>query len=202
MRLEVLGVVVGLLATTTHSLFAIIPVAAASFTFAPAELEELPSVDDAEQWTEEGEPHVEPPSPPDVWEDRLERFVSRALNLTRGHGGECAIGTGCGAAAGWLLRRLQGAAATAAVLASIGGAGAVHLGWLTVEQLQAAIGSVASFVASHARAQARRADLDGDGELTIKDSRLGMSRVAPYVQRRPGLAGGFAGGFLLAYRLV
>ena len=36
----------------------------------------------------------------------------------------------------------------------------------------------------------------------LEDSKLGMSRVAPYVRRHPGLAGGFAGGFLLAYRLV
>ena len=60
----------------------------------------------------------------DVWEDRLERFVTRALNLTKGHGGECAVGTGCGAAAGWLLRKLQGAVVTAAVLSSLGAAGA------------------------------------------------------------------------------
>ena len=32
--------------------------------------------------------------------------------------------------------------------------------------------------------------------------RLGMSRIMPYVRRHPGLAGGFAGGFLLAYRLM
>lgn len=94
--------------------------------FAPAELEEVPSSggDSAPEFDEEfdEELHMH-----DIWEDRLERFVTRALNLTKGHGGECAVGTGCGAAAGWLLRKLQGAIVTAAVLSSLGAAGACLL---------------------------------------------------------------------------
>jgi hypothetical protein len=94
--------------------------------FAPAELEEVPSSRDGASAPDSDEEFDEE-EPDDVWEDRLERFVTRALNLTKGHGGECAVGTGCGAAAGWLLRKLQGAIVTAAVLSSIGAAGACLL---------------------------------------------------------------------------
>lgn len=170
MQLRLTTLLFTFLTHASHGQLSSVP-AVAAVSFAPAELEELPSAADADREEEQEPEAAQPPGPPDVWEDRLERFVSRALNLTRGHGGECAIGTGCGAAAGWLLRRIQGAVVTAAVLGSIGAAGAVHLGWMTVEQLQAVIGSVASFVGSQARVQAKRADLDGDGELTIEDSR-------------------------------
>ena len=91
--------------------------------FAPAELEEVPSSRDGASAPDFDEEFDEE-EPDDVWEDRLERFVTRALNLTKGHGGECAVGTGCGAAAGWLLRKLQGAIVTATVLSSLGAAGA------------------------------------------------------------------------------
>ena len=103
--------------------------AVAATGFSPDEPEEVPSscdgasapeFDNDEEFDEE----LDQDEPGDVWEDRLERFVTRALNLTKGHGGECAVGTGCGAAAGWLLRKLQGAVVTAAVLSSLGAAGA------------------------------------------------------------------------------
>ena len=103
--------------------------AVAAVGFSPDEPEDFassrggasaPEFDDDEEFDEE----LDQEESGDVWEDRLERFVTRALNLTKGHGGECAVGTGCGAAAGWLLRKLQGAVVTAAVLSSLGAAGA------------------------------------------------------------------------------
>jgi len=103
--------------------------AVAAVGFSPDEPEDFASsrggasaseFDDDEEFDEE----LDQEEAGDVWEDRLERFVTRALNLTKGHGGECAVGTGCGAAAGWLLRKLQGAVVTAAVLSSLGAAGA------------------------------------------------------------------------------
>ena len=42
-------------------------------------------------------------------------------------------------------------------------------------------------------------DLDGDGELTLEDSKLASSKVTPFVKRRPILSGGFATGFALGY---
>ena len=44
-----------------------------------------------------------------------------------------------------------------------------------------------------------QADLDGDGELTLEDSKLASSKVTPFVKRRPILSGGFATGFALGY---
>ena len=75
--------------------------------------------------------------------------------------------------------------------------------WLTPRcTVQAIFGRIAQLVTSHVSKHAAVADLDGDGELTLEDSKLGLSRVAPYVRRHPGLTGGFAGGFILAYRLI
>ena len=68
--------------------------------------------------------------------------------------------------------------------------------------LQAIFGNIAQLVTSQVRAHAAAADLDGDGEITLEDSKLGMSRMAPYVRRHPGLTGGLAAGFLVAYRLL
>ena len=68
--------------------------------------------------------------------------------------------------------------------------------------MQAIFGRIAQLVTSQVSKHAAVADLDGDGEITLEDSKLGLSRVAPYVRRHPGLTGGFAGGFILAYRLI
>ena len=68
--------------------------------------------------------------------------------------------------------------------------------------VQAIFGRIAQLITSQVSKHAAVADLDGDGELTLEDSKLGLSRVAPYVRRHPGLTGGFAGGFILAYRLI
>ena len=68
--------------------------------------------------------------------------------------------------------------------------------------MQAILGRIAQLITSQVRAHAAVADLDGDGEITLEDSKLCLSRVTPYVRRHPGLTGGFAGGFILAYRLI
>ena len=47
---------------------------------------------------------------------------------------------------------------------------------------------------------AKQVDLDGDGVLTVEDSKIATSRIAPVVKQYPGLAGGFATGFVAAYR--
>ena len=49
------------------------------------------------------------------------------------------------------------------------------------------------------RGLARVADVDEDGELTLEDSKLAYSRVAPQVRRHPALAVGMVGGFLAGY---
>ena len=103
-----------------------------------------PEFDDEEEFDEE----LDQEEAGDVWEDRLERFVTRALNLTKGHGGECAVGTGCGAAAGWLLRKLQGAVVTAAVLSSLGAAGARLLCTRSGPGLQPACISLSALLSS------------------------------------------------------
>lgn len=46
---------------------------------------------------------------------------------------------------------------------------------------------------------ARVADADGDGELSVEDSRVIYSRVAPLVRRHTALTGGLVGGFITAY---
>merc|ERR1712196_256434 len=120
---------------------------------------------------------------------------------TRGHGGECAVGAGCGAAVGWLLRKVQSALITVTVIGGVGAISSLHFGWASPEQVQRLV----LWLVQAARAQAYRllhkADLDDDGELTLEDSKLAASRVAPAVRRHPGLAGGLAAGFLVGYRI-
>ncbi len=88
-----------------------------------------------------------------------ERFVQSALNLTKGHGGECAVGAGCGMVAGWLIRRLQSLVLTATVLGAASAFGALHLGWINPDQLQfcaaAAGNSIRSCITRHAQVRAR-----------------------------------------------
>ena len=45
----------------------------------------------------------------------------------------------------------------------------------------------------------RQADLDGDGELTMDDSQIAYSRVAPMVRRHTALSAGMVGGFVVAF---
>uniref|UniRef100_A0A6U8YPH6 Uncharacterized protein n=1 Tax=Emiliania huxleyi TaxID=2903 RepID=A0A6U8YPH6_EMIHU len=64
------------------------------------------------------------------WEHDADHLIESALNITRGHGGECAIGVGCGVVAGWLFRKLQGAIVTAAVVGALGTGLALHQNWV------------------------------------------------------------------------
>ena len=63
-------------------------------------------------------------------------------------------------------------------------------------QALAVVGTLGHSIKEHVR---KKADLDGDGELTLEDSKLASSKVTPFVKRRPILSGGFATGFALGY---
>lgn len=93
----------------------------------------------------------------------VERFLDSALNVTRGHGGECAVGIGCGLVAGWVVRKLQGAVLTAAVLGGIGTGVALYQGWVSPEDVQLNAQATVRMLQEQAATHARRLDLDGDG---------------------------------------
>mgnify|MGYP006137558697 CR=1 FL=1 len=170
--------------------------AAAADTRPPLPSTEADDAFSADPTDEDDPPNASEPN----FDERLERFIARGLQITRGHGGEVAVGTGCGALVGWVVRRLQGALMTAAVLGGLGAAGAMHVGWVTAAQLQVALSSVVSILGSQVVRLANTADLDGDGSVTVEDSKLAISRVTPYVQRHPGLTAGLASGFVIGYR--
>jgi hypothetical protein len=46
---------------------------------------------------------------------------------------------------------------------------------------------------------AGQADLDGDGEVTLEDSQIAYSRVAPVVRRHTAMTGGAIVGFVSSY---
>lgn len=160
-------------------------------------------------------------------------FVKLASDVGKGPAGECAVGLSCGAAAGWIVRRVQGALVATAIVSAIGTGAMLHLGWVTPEtvrrrrrrsaraprrcsarapllppprrahraaaaaaQALAVVGTLGHSIKEHVR---KKADLDGDGELTLEDSKLASSKVTPFVKRRPILSGGFATGFALGY---
>lgn len=72
------------------------------------------------------------------FEQHFEEFTE-THNLTkdtmRHHAGECAVGVSCGFLAGWLVRKLQGAAMTASVVGAISAVAALHLEWLNPDQV-------------------------------------------------------------------
>jgi hypothetical protein len=123
-------------------------------------------------------------------------FVKLASDVGKGPAGECAVGLSCGAAAGWIVRRVQGALVATAIVSAIGTGAMLHLGWVTPETALAVVGTLGHSIKEHVR---KKADLDGDGELTLEDSKLASSKVTPFVKRRPILSGGFATGFALGY---
>jgi hypothetical protein len=98
-----------------------------------------------------------------VSEADVERFLEVALNVTRGHGGECAVGIGCGLIAGWFVRKLQGVVLTAAVVGGVGTGVALFQGWLSPEDVQLHAQATVLMLQEQAATHARRLDLDGDG---------------------------------------
>ena len=60
-------------------------------------------------------------------------FVKLASDVGKGPAGECAVGLSCGAAAGWIVRRVQGALVATAIVSAIGTGAMLHLGWVTPE---------------------------------------------------------------------
>jgi hypothetical protein len=93
----------------------------------------------------------------------VERLLETALNVTCGHGGECAVGIGCGIVAGWFVRRLQGAIVTAAVVGGISTGVALYQGWVTPEDVQLNAQATVRMLHEQAATHARRLDLDKDG---------------------------------------
>ena len=89
------------------------------------------------------------------------------MTIVRHQAGECAVGASCGAAAAWILRRLQSTATTLAVLGSMGTLAALHLHWLSIEQVRAVAFAVSRLFYDRVAALIRCADFDGDGELTL-----------------------------------
>lgn len=109
----------------------------------------------------------------------VERFVLAALNVTRGHGGECAVGVGCGLAAGWLVRKLQGAMLTAAVLGGVGTGFALHQGWVSSDGVHAGARAALNMLTEQAHAHSRRLDLDGDGRRAPQPERRSLLPSPP-----------------------
>jgi len=113
--------------------------------------------------------------------------------------GECAVGLSIGAAAAWTLRRLQGMVMLLGTLSTVGTIAALHLKWVSPEQIRIVAMAIARMAQAKALQLARLADADGDGELSVEDSRVLYSRVAPLVRRHTALTGGLVGGFITAY---
>ena len=63
-------------------------------------------------------------------------FVKLASDVGKGPAGECAVGLSCGAAAGWIVRRVQGALVATAIVSAIGTGAMLHLGWVTPETVR------------------------------------------------------------------
>merc|ERR1712196_154476 len=53
------------------------------------------------------------------------------------HAGEAAVGLTCGAIGAWVMRKLQATIFSLAIMGSISAAAALHLRWVTGEQLHA-----------------------------------------------------------------
>ena len=121
------------------------------------------------------------------------------LSLLRHHAGEAAVGASAGAAAAWLLHRLQSTVMMLGVLGSIGTAAALHLQWVAPDQVRAIASAALRLLQSKLARLVRAADLDEDGEITLEDSNIAYSKLAPLVRKHTALTGGLVGGFVTAY---
>ena len=115
------------------------------------------------------------------------------------HVGEAAVGLSCGAVGAWILRKVQGAVVTLTVLGSIGTIAALHLKWVSVDQVRVIAIAMSKLFSVKLQQALGAADLDEDGELTLEDSRIAYSRVAPVVRRHAALSSGAIGGFAAVY---
>jgi hypothetical protein len=121
------------------------------------------------------------------------------LSMVRYHAGEAAVGASAGAVAAWLIHRLQSTAMLLGVLGSVGTAAALHLQWVSPEQVRAVANAALRMLQAKLAQLLRIADVDEDGEITVEDSRIAYSKVAPLVRRHTALTGGLVGGFVTAY---
>lgn len=136
-----------------------------------------------------------------AFEDEVPLPLGVNVNVSslRHHAGECSVGVACGAAAGWLVRKMQGAAMTLGVVGGIATAAGLHLEWISPEQVRVLGVGASRVVRSKFQQAASHADVDGDGEITVEDSRVAYSKVVPHVRRHPALTGGLVGGFIAGY---
>ena len=77
---------------------------------------------------------MDPPSAPEV----QIQFNMPPLNLTAlgHHAGEAAVGASAGAVAAWLVHRIQSTIVLIGVLGSVSTAAAVHMHWVSLEQVR------------------------------------------------------------------
>jgi hypothetical protein len=124
--------------------------------------------------------------------------VDVQLNMTAVayHAGECAVGLTCGATAAWVVRKLQSTLVTMAVLGGIGTAAALHVKWVSLDQVRLVLSAIARMARQKAAELMRQADINDDGEVNMEDSHIMYSRIAPVAQRHVAFTGGLAGGLV------
>lgn len=137
-------------------------------------------------------------------EKEVENLIERALKVTKGAGGETAVGAGIGLATGFTIKQVQATALSVCLAAGAAGAGAYCLGYISDKQIR----KIKSTVQSEADAAAavlprllQRLDIDKDGSLTTLDGKLAFSRIAPFAKRHVGFTGGLLGGMLVGYSI-
>ena len=113
-------------------------------------------------------------------ERKAEKLLQRALQITKGRGGEAAVGFGCGFAAGFACKQVQAMATKAVFAAGILTAGAYYKGYLKDEQLDHFKSKVEGAV-EDATAMLPRflklADIDGDDKITAADGKMALSKA-------------------------